>query len=100
MADQKSSNGVGSVLVDEFNDALRDCEFSARGFFFALIPLLESSRAYGCLDMDAEQLAEYFHVSLNHTRRYLYELKRKGILCEASNGSLICRLLVRKHYHL
>jgi hypothetical protein len=98
MASAKGTNGNDTGIVSDFNEVLQGCQMSARGFFFALLPLFEASHSYGFLEMDTEQLSKHFHLSLHHTRRYLYELKRKHILRVSHDGTLICPVLIRQHY--
>ena len=100
MANQKSSIYFDTVLIYDINSALAGCQMSARGFFFALLPLLEETQEYGCIDMDTDQLAKHFKLSLHHIRRYLHELKREQILREASDGMLVCPFLIRKRYKI
>jgi hypothetical protein len=98
MANQESAHDFSTRLIYDFNATLADCQMSARGFFYALLPLLEDGHAYGCLDMDTDALAKHFKLSLHHIRRYLHELKREDILRQASDGLLVCPLLIRKRY--
>jgi hypothetical protein len=100
LENKESTNGLRPSLIDQFNEALRGCQMSARGFFYALLPLFERSKPYGLIEMDAEQLSAYFHVSAHHTRRYLYELKRKNILRVGVDGTLICPILIRTQFKI
>jgi DNA-binding IclR family transcriptional regulator len=68
---------------------------SARGFFYAILPLLEAGKPYGNIDMNAIELAEFFDVSVHHTRRYIADLKKFGILRESPLGGLFCPMLIR-----
>jgi hypothetical protein len=100
MANKESSVYFDTVLIYDINTALTGCQMSARGFFFALLPLLEAPAAYGCIDMNTDQLAHHFKLSLHHIRRYLHELKREDVLREATDGMLVCPFLIRKRYKI
>jgi hypothetical protein len=104
MANKKNQIGFDSSLtaeqIAEFNGVLGGCQMSARGFFYALIPLLESAPSYGFLEMDAEMLSHHFRLSPHHTRRYLFELKRKKVLRLTKDGALMCPVLIRQHYRI
>lgn len=69
---------------------------SARGFFYELLPLLEAARPYGYLQMSAIELAVYFETSVHHTRRYIADLKKHGLLKATTEGGYLCPVLIRR----
>lgn len=96
MESEKRQDNFRSILGDDVGRALRGCQMSARGFFYELFPLLEEAKPYGNVGMSAEELSEFFGVSLHMTRRYVAELKAHKVLKEGKNGELFCPVLIRR----
>jgi hypothetical protein len=69
---------------------------SARGFLHEILPLLEEGRPYGHIDMDANELAEYFQISVHHTRRYIADLRKRRLLRDSAFGGYFCPPLIRR----
>lgn len=69
---------------------------SARGLFYELMPLLETGKPYGHIDLTTEELSERYEVSLHMIRRYIYELKSHNVLREGKDGVLFCPVLIRQ----
>lgn len=98
METEKRKDNIREILGDDVGAALRGCQMSARGFFYALLPMLETSEPYGHIYMDTIELSIHFKVSLHMIRRYIFELKSHNILKVGSDGALLCPILIRRRF--
>src|SRR4051812_43452561 len=98
MENQTNAHSYGTRLIDEINTALAGCQMSARGFFFALIPLLQGAEVRGFLDMDLHDLAHHFRLSAQKTGIYVRELEKKKIIRVRPNGEIMCPIIIRQWY--
>ena len=96
MESQKREDIGRPIVGADVLEALRGCQMSARGFYYELLPLLESGSPYGHLHLSTEELSDKFEVSLHMTRRYLFELKAHKVLKVQKDGSLFSPPLIRQ----
>lgn len=96
MESEKRKDNIRPLIRDEVGEALRGCQMSARGFFYALIPLLAGGKPYGHVDLTTEELSVMYGVSLHMTRCYLRELKLRKVLRQGKDGTLFCPVLIRQ----
>lgn len=82
----------------ELHALLKTCRFmSARGFFYEILPLMESPKHYGRLPYDSDELAKLFGVSRQKIHIYITDLRKHRLLRITADGELYCPILWKRY---